>query len=77
LRGEFSANRRAPGADAWNRDVLAVQDENGWHWTHSILRERAWSAKGFELGPDPDATERSHTPMMRTFTDAAKGATPR
>jgi hypothetical protein len=73
LCGEFSADRRAAGADAWNRDVITVLNENGWHWTYYIFRERAWNAKDFELGPLPDATTRSHTPMMRVFTQAMSG----
>ncbi len=68
LCGEFSADRRAAGADEWNRDVITVLNENGWHWTYYIFRERGWNAKDFELGPLPEATVRSETPMMRVFT---------
>ncbi len=72
LCGEFSADRRATGAAEWNRDVIAVLDENGWHWTYYIFRERGWNAKDFELGPLPEAEARSETPLMRVFTDAMR-----
>ena len=69
LCGEFSADRRAAGADQWNRDVIEILEANGWHWTYYAFREREWNAKDFELGPSPDNLERSAHPMMKTFTE--------
>ncbi len=70
LCGEFSADRRAPGADAWNGDVVALLEVNGWHWTYYAFRESEWNAKDFELGPDAEARIRSTGKMMKTFADA-------
>ncbi|MCI0585992.1 MAG: glycoside hydrolase family 5 protein [Planctomycetes bacterium] len=70
LCGEFSADRRAPGADQWNAEVLALLEENGWHWTYYAFRESDWNAKDFELGPDAEARTRSAGRMMKTFADA-------
>jgi endoglucanase len=70
LCGEFSADRRAPGADQWNAEVLALLEENGWHWTYYAFRESEWNAKDFELGPDAEARVRSAGRMMKTFADA-------
>ncbi len=67
LLGEFSADRRVPGADAWNRDVVSVAEENGWHWTYYHFREQHWGAKDFELGTNPDTTVRSETALLKTF----------
>ncbi len=72
LCGEFSADRRAAGADEWNRDVITVLNENGWHWMYYIFRERGWNAKDFELGPLPEAQTRTDTPMMRTLTETMR-----
>jgi hypothetical protein len=73
LCGAFGADRRAAGADAWNRDVLAVLEENGWHWTYSAFRPRAGDGSDYELGPDPGSSERSGSTLMRAFVEAMQG----
>ncbi|MGH7150307.1 MAG: glycoside hydrolase family 5 protein [Planctomycetota bacterium] len=70
LCGEFSADRRVPGADLWNAEVIALLEENAWHWTYYAFRESDWNAKDFELGPDAEARVRSAGKMMKTFADA-------
>lgn len=65
--GEFSADRRLPGADEYNRDVIAVAEENGWHWAYYSFREREWNSRDFELGPKREPGERSLTQMMQTI----------
>lgn len=74
LCGEFSADRRAQGANEWNRDVITVLNENGWHWTYYIFRERGWNAKDFELGPRPEENTRTASPMMRVFAEGMRGS---
>ncbi len=65
--GEFSADRRLQGADQYNRDVIAVAEENDWHWAYYAFREREWNSRDFELGSKRGATKRSLTPMMQTI----------
>jgi hypothetical protein len=75
LLGEFSADRRLTGADQWNRDVIQVAEENGWHWTYYAFRERGWDSRDFELGTKREApAERTLTPLMQTFVEAMKRA---
>jgi hypothetical protein len=76
LCGEFSADRRAAGADLWNRDVIALLDANLWHWTYYDFRERDWNAKDFELGSSPEGRERSLHPMMKTFVEPMRANQP-
>ena len=66
--GEFGADRRVAGAERWLDDVLTIIEENGWHWTYYMFREREWNAMDQELGPGQDSTKRSENqPGMRVI----------
>lgn len=66
--GEFGADRRVSGADRWLDDVLTIIDENGWHWTYYMFREREWSAMDQELGTKPGNEKRTRNqPGMRAI----------
>ncbi len=73
--GEFGIDRRVPGAAEWLHDVAALIDEQGWHWTYYMFREREWNALDQELGAQPEArVRRSDTPAMTALRAALRRA---
>ena len=50
VASEFGVFRQNSGAAEYLRDVLAILDENHWHWALYAWREDSWQGMDYELG---------------------------
>ena len=53
LVGEFGVDRRAPGAERYLAELIALFEERSWHWAFYAFREDTWDAMDYEIGPGP------------------------
>ncbi len=47
---EFGGDRRVPGIQSYLEDLIAVFNENGWHWAFYSFRSSDWDGMDYELG---------------------------
>ncbi len=50
LVGEFGCDRTAIGAEMYLKDLIAIFNEQKWHWAFYSFREDCWDSMDYELG---------------------------
>ncbi len=53
LVGEFGVNRRAPGAQQYLQDLIALYNEENWHWAVYAFSDLDWDGMDYRLGTEP------------------------
>lgn len=52
LVGEFGVDRRAPGAQQYLQDLIAMFNEHNWHWAVYAFRDLDWEGMDYQLGTE-------------------------
>ena len=68
LVGEFGGHRMSAGLEQYFKDLIAIFDQQGWHFGFYAFREDTWEGMDYELG---------NKPLPQGYWDAiAKGQKP-
>ena len=50
LVGEFGGHRMSPGLEKYFEDLIAIFNEENWHFAFYAFREDTWHGMDYELG---------------------------